>query len=40
MNCNYDCDETEYPSLSSNGCLMKDVTVLFYPRTTVFILSF
>ena len=26
MNCNYDCDE--FPSLSSNACLMKDVTVL------------
>ena len=26
MNCNYDCDES--PSLSSNDCLMKDVTVL------------
>jgi len=24
MNCNYDCDES--PSLSSNDCLMKDVT--------------
>jgi hypothetical protein len=28
MNCNYDCDES--PSLSSNDCLMKDVTVLMY----------
>ena len=26
MNFNYDCDES--PSLSSNDCLMKDVTVL------------
>ena len=26
MNCNYDCDES--PSLSSNDCLKKDVTVL------------
>jgi hypothetical protein len=26
MNCNYDCNES--PSLSSNDCLMKDVTVL------------
>ena len=26
MNCNYDCDES--PSLGSNDCLMKDVTVL------------
>ena len=26
MNCNYDCDES--PSLSSNDCLMKNVTVL------------
>ena len=26
MSCNYDCDES--PSLSSNDCLMKDVTVL------------
>jgi hypothetical protein len=26
MNCNYDCDES--PSLNSNDCLMKDVTVL------------
>ena len=26
MNCNYDCDES--PSLSSNDCLMKDITVL------------
>jgi hypothetical protein len=26
MNCNYDCDES--PSLSSNDCLIKDVTVL------------
>ena len=26
MNCYYDCDE--YPSLSSNDCLMKNVTVL------------
>ena len=24
MNCNYDCDES--PSLSSNDCLMKDVS--------------
>jgi hypothetical protein len=26
MNCNYDCDES--PSLGSNDCLMKDLTVL------------
>jgi hypothetical protein len=26
MNCNYDCDES--PSLSSNACLMKDITFL------------
>ena len=26
MNCNYNCDES--PSLGSNDCLMKDVTVL------------
>ena len=28
MNWNYDCDAYESPSLSSNDCLMKDVTVL------------
>ena len=35
MNCNYDCDES--PSLSSNDCLMKDVTFFFVDELSIFV---